>query len=117
MDVIIKSIRIDNENKNINNIVSDTIEDIITTIEYEYGNGDNNKKHVTFDDFIDVIYIPSIYDDNYYFHRKDIWWNNFEYYNFRLMAKNEIIKTIREQNSNHNIKMNAKEAIAYLYQP
>ena len=116
MDVILTSIK----NENINNIISDTIEDIITTIESGYGYNNTNylqKKIVTFNDIIDVFYIPSIYDDNYYFHRKDIWWDISDYDKFRFTASSEVLQTMREQKINHNIIMTIKEAMNYLYQP
>jgi hypothetical protein len=111
MDTIMLNIR----NENINNLVNDIIENIISTIEFE--NVYSKKTKVIFDDFIDIYYIPSIYDDNYYSNKNDIWWSELDYYNFNFIAKNEIIQTIREQEKNNNIHMSLREAMNYLYQP
>jgi hypothetical protein len=102
------------KNDNIINIVNETIEDIIVTI--EFNNNYLRNKNVTFNDFIDVFYIPSIYDDNYYSNINDIWWRENDYETFKNLARSEIIQTMYQQKIINNINMSAKEAMIYLYQ-
>jgi hypothetical protein len=53
----------------------------------------------------------------YYINKNEIWWDNIDYDNFRFVATSEIIQTINQQKINYNIKMSAKDAMIYLYQP
>lgn len=111
MDAIMMHIR----NENINNIVNNVIESIITSIEFD--NDCYKKQTVRFDNFVDIYYIPSIYDNNYYSNKNDVWWSELDYYNFNFFAKNELLQFMNQQEKNNNLRMSIREAMNHLYQP
>jgi hypothetical protein len=98
-------------NDNIIPIVEEIVEEIITNIETC-----NKNKIVSFSHLHDIFIIESIYDNEYYYDKPNLWWSKMDYFYFRILAKHEILNFIRNYKKNSNIELSVKDAMTMLYQ-
>jgi len=93
----------------------DTMEDIISSI--EYNTNYNYNKKISFADCNDVLYIQSKDDDSYYSKKYEIWWGTIDYHIFRAFAGKELSDVILQQKILTNNIITVKQAMQILYQP
>lgn len=91
-------------------IINDVMETIIIIIEC--------KKTVSFNENYNTIFIVEPIDDKkYYSDKTTIWWTNTDYFDFRIVAKYEILNFIRNYKKDSSLDLSVKDAISMVYQP
>ena len=94
----------------ITSIINDVMKTIISNIEC--------KKTVSFNEnYNTILIVQSIDDKEYYPNKCELWWRNTDYFDFRIVAKYEILNFIRNYKKNSSLDLSVKDAISMVYQP